>query len=65
TETYHRIARYGSEFVVEHDPIPISVEPQAARLKDAWLWSRALTISGGTSEVMRNIIAKRRLLLPQ
>jgi alkylation response protein AidB-like acyl-CoA dehydrogenase len=30
-----------------------------------WLWSRSLTISGGSSEVMRNIIAKRRLRLPQ
>ena len=65
SETYNRIARYGADFVVEHGPVPESVTAQANRLLDAWLWSRALTISGGSSEVMRNIIAKRRLHLPQ
>jgi hypothetical protein len=28
------------------------------------LWSRAYTVSGGSNEMMRNILAKRRLLLP-
>jgi alkylation response protein AidB-like acyl-CoA dehydrogenase len=65
SETYNSIARYGSEFVMAHLPVPFEVESQAQHLMDAWLWSRALTISGGTSEVMRNIIAKRRLRLPQ
>jgi alkylation response protein AidB-like acyl-CoA dehydrogenase len=65
TETYGRIARYGVSLVAEHGPVPDSVSPQTDRLRDAWLWSRALTISGGSSEVMRNIIAKRRLHLPQ
>lgn len=45
--------------------MPENVEAEAQRLVDAWLWSRALTISGGSSEIMRNIIAKRRLQLPQ
>ena len=64
TETYNRIARFGMEIVTAHGPVPASAEEAAARLRDAWLWSRALTISGGSSEVMRNIIAKRRLRLP-
>lgn len=65
SETYNAIARYGAELVTEHFPVPEEVAPEAQRLVDAWLWSRALTISGGSSEVMRNIIAKRRLQLPQ
>jgi alkylation response protein AidB-like acyl-CoA dehydrogenase len=65
SETYNAVARYGSELVMAHLPVPTEVEDQAQRLTDAWLWSRALTISGGSSEVMRNIIAKRRLGLPQ
>ena len=65
SETYNAIARYGAELVTEHFPVPEEVAPEAQRLVDAWLWSRALTISGGSSEVMRNIIAKRRLHLPQ
>jgi alkylation response protein AidB-like acyl-CoA dehydrogenase len=36
-----------------------------ARLQDAWLWSRAYTISGGSSEILRNVLAKRALRLPQ
>jgi alkylation response protein AidB-like acyl-CoA dehydrogenase len=65
SETYNAIARYGAELVTEHSPVPEEVKVEAQRLVDAWLWSRALTISGGSSEIMRNIIAKRRLRLPQ
>jgi alkylation response protein AidB-like acyl-CoA dehydrogenase len=65
SETYNEIARYGAELVTEYSPVPDAVAVQAQRLVDAWLWSRALTISGGSSEIMRNIIAKRRLRLPQ
>jgi alkylation response protein AidB-like acyl-CoA dehydrogenase len=65
SETYNAIARYGAELVTEYSPVPENVETEAQRLVDAWLWSRALTISGGSSEIMRNIIAKRRLRLPQ
>lgn len=64
TETYHRIARYGATLSAEYGPVPETAEKASRRLLDAWLWSRALTISGGSSEVMRNIIAKRRLGLP-
>jgi alkylation response protein AidB-like acyl-CoA dehydrogenase len=65
TETYGRIAAYGVHLAdmgrLAHDP---EAERSRRRLEDAWLWSRALTISGGSSEVMRNILAKRRLGLP-
>ncbi|MBH0779765.1 acyl-CoA dehydrogenase family protein [Nocardia bovistercoris] len=64
SETYNSIARFGVELATAHQPVPESAVAAARRLQDAWLWSRALTISGGSSEVMRNIIAKRRLRLP-
>jgi alkylation response protein AidB-like acyl-CoA dehydrogenase len=65
TETYGRIAAYGVRLADEgqFDPKP-EAELSRRRLQDAWLWSRAHTISGGSSEIMRNILAKRRLGLP-
>ncbi|OBK17901.1 acyl-CoA dehydrogenase family protein [Mycobacterium asiaticum] len=65
-ETYHRVSAYGAELAatvctVTADP---SVEQAKQRLRECWLWSRAYTVSGGSSEIMRNILAKRRLLLP-
>jgi alkylation response protein AidB-like acyl-CoA dehydrogenase len=66
TETYNRIARYGVHLASDNE-IADSEEAKvsAQRLRDAWLWSRALTISGGSSEIMRNIIARHRLHLPR
>jgi alkylation response protein AidB-like acyl-CoA dehydrogenase len=65
TEAYGRIAAYGVHLA---DTGRLADDPEAERsrrrLEDAWLWSRALTISGGSSEIMRNILAKRRLRLP-
>ncbi|RAU99331.1 acyl-CoA dehydrogenase [Mycobacterium colombiense] len=66
-ETYHRVAAYGAELAAsttgaqatDHD-----VGQAKERLRECWLWSRAYTISGGSSEMMRNILAKRRLHLP-
>jgi alkylation response protein AidB-like acyl-CoA dehydrogenase len=65
-ETYHRVSAYGTELAamvctVAADP---SVALAKQRLKECWLWSRAYTVSGGSNEMMRNILAKRRLLLP-
>lgn len=65
-ETYHRVSAYGAELVpmvctVASDAV---VEEAKRRLRECWLWSRAYTVSGGSSEMMRNILAKRRLLLP-
>ncbi|MBU9763423.1 acyl-CoA dehydrogenase [Mycobacterium sp. TNTM28] len=42
-----------------------SGQPVAARLEHAMLWSRALTISGGSSEIVRNLIATQLLQLPR
>jgi alkylation response protein AidB-like acyl-CoA dehydrogenase len=65
-ETYHRVSAYGAELAatvctVAADP---TVEQAKQRLRECWLWSRAYTVSGGSNEMMRNILAKRRLLLP-
>jgi alkylation response protein AidB-like acyl-CoA dehydrogenase len=66
SETYHEIAQYGAHLLGSGQLDGSAVGSLCARrLRDAWLWSRALTISGGTSEIMRNILAKRRLELPQ
>ena len=65
-ETYHRVSAYGAEVgaavctVVADSP----VQQAKQRLRECWLWSRAYTVSGGSNEMMRNILAKRRLLLP-
>lgn len=66
-ETYHRVAAYGAELaacatvagMADHE-----LQKAKQRLRECWLWSRAYTISGGSSEMMRNILAKRRLHLP-
>jgi alkylation response protein AidB-like acyl-CoA dehydrogenase len=48
--------------------LPGSVEfsdsPDADRFRKEWLYSRAATIYGGTSEIQRDIIAARLLDLP-
>lgn len=66
-ETYHRVSAYGAELAATVDvvgsPDP-ATEQAKQRLRECWLWSRAYTVSGGSSEMMRNILAKRRLALP-
>jgi alkylation response protein AidB-like acyl-CoA dehydrogenase len=46
-----------------------SIDPEGLELADRWhhnfLWSRALTISGGASEIMRGIIGRQLLGLPR
>ncbi|GAT10812.1 acyl-CoA dehydrogenase [Mycolicibacterium novocastrense] len=65
-ETYHRVSAYGAQLSTM--VCTLATDPDVAlakqRLKECWLWSRAYTVSGGSSEMMRNILAKRRLLLP-
>lgn len=65
-ETYHRVSAYGADLAATVDVE--SADSQALRakerLRECWLWSRAYTVSGGSSEMMRNILAKRRLRLP-
>jgi alkylation response protein AidB-like acyl-CoA dehydrogenase len=65
-ETYHRVSAWGAEFAatVCTEAADPDVSQAKARLRECWLWSRAYTVSGGSSEMMRNILAKRRLLLP-
>ena len=65
-ETYHRVSAYGTELGATVCTVGANdIAAQAKqRLREGWLWSRAYTVSGGSSEMMRNILAKRRLLLP-
>jgi alkylation response protein AidB-like acyl-CoA dehydrogenase len=66
-ETYHRVAAYGAELAASVTVVGEAddeVRQAKERLRESWLWSRAYTISGGSSEMMRNILAKRRLHLP-
>lgn len=47
--------------LVEGDPDAVD----AGRWQDEWLYARAFTIAGGSSEIMRNMIAERGLGLPR
>ena len=66
-ETYHRVSSVGVRLAASGSLPEAADSARAAlgRLQDSWLWSRAYTVSAGSSEMMRNIIAKRRLRLPQ
>lgn len=66
-ETYHRVAAYGAQLAASETVTDVAdeeLQKAKQRLRECWLWSRAYTISGGSSEMMRNILAKRRLGLP-
>jgi alkylation response protein AidB-like acyl-CoA dehydrogenase len=47
--------------VTGRDPTSALAGPWARQ----WLWSRAASIAGGTSEIQRDIIAGRILTLPR
>jgi alkylation response protein AidB-like acyl-CoA dehydrogenase len=47
--------------LVEGDPAAL----QNGRWQDEWLYARAYTIAGGSSEIMRTLIAERGLALPR
>jgi alkylation response protein AidB-like acyl-CoA dehydrogenase len=47
--------------LVEGDPQVVD----GGRWQDEWLYARAFTIAGGSSEIMRNLIAERGLGLPR
>jgi alkylation response protein AidB-like acyl-CoA dehydrogenase len=65
-ETYHRVSACGAELAATVCTVAADtgVGEAKQRLRECWLWSRAYTVSGGSNEIMRNILAKRRLLLP-
>lgn len=63
-ETYHQVSAYGAELAAAVVTSDAAAQQAKQRLRECWLWSRAYTISGGSSEMMRNILAKRRLMLP-
>lgn len=66
-ETYHRLSAYGAQLgamVCSEGSADPAIRQAKERLRECWLWSRAYTISGGSSEMMRNILAKRRMMLP-
>jgi alkylation response protein AidB-like acyl-CoA dehydrogenase len=61
------IARFAVELggaagiLVDGDPNVLA----DGRWQDEWLYARAYTIAGGSSEIMRNLIAERGLALPR
>ncbi|WP_299572348.1 acyl-CoA dehydrogenase family protein [uncultured Williamsia sp.] len=66
-DTYHRLSAHGTQLsaAVECGGRDDDALREARRrLRECWLWSRAYTVSGGSSEMMRNILSKRRLRLP-
>jgi alkylation response protein AidB-like acyl-CoA dehydrogenase len=65
-ETYHRVSAYGADLAAMVCTVAAdsAVHEAKRRLRECWLWSRAYTVSGGSNEMMRNILSKRRLLLP-
>lgn len=61
------MARFAVELGGE-DGILVEGDPNAlegGRWQDEWLYARAYTIAGGSSEIMRNLIAERGLGLPR
>jgi alkylation response protein AidB-like acyl-CoA dehydrogenase len=61
------IAAFAVELAGE-DGILVEGDPNVldgGRWQDEWLYARAFTIAGGSSEIMRNLIAERGLGLPR
>jgi len=61
------MARFAVELGGE-DGVLVEGDPHAlegGRWQDEWLYARAYTIAGGSSEIMRNLIAERGLGLPR
>jgi alkylation response protein AidB-like acyl-CoA dehydrogenase len=58
-----------TEIALELLASSVSVDDDAAAVADRWyhnfLWGRALTISGGASEIMRGLIGRQLLGLPR
>jgi len=67
SEVNLEMARFAVELGGE-DGVLVEGDPHAlegGRWQDEWLYARAYTIAGGSSEIMRNLIAERGLGLPR
>jgi alkylation response protein AidB-like acyl-CoA dehydrogenase len=67
TDMTQRLSEVGLELTGEASPLWHGADalPADGRWQRQWLWSKAASIAGGTSEIQRNIIAERILGLPR
>ena len=67
TDMTQHLSDLGLELTGESSPLWHGADALAAdgRWQHQWLWSKAASIAGGTSEIQRNIISERILGLPR
>ena len=67
TDMTQHLSTTGLELTGEASPLWHGADalPADGRWQRQWLWSKASSIAGGTSEIQRNIIAERILGLPR
>ncbi len=65
TETFVRLCEQALDLLTAASSVDESGREVAERWHDMFLWSRALTISGGSSEIMRGLIGRQLLGLPR
>ena len=65
TETYVLLCEAALELLGTAATIDEYIEEVVARWHAAFLWSRALTIAGGASEILRGIVGRQLLGLPR
>ena len=58
-------AVFGASRMLLGGALELDDDPRADRFRKEWLYSRAATIYGGTSEIQRDIVAGRLLDLPR
>jgi alkylation response protein AidB-like acyl-CoA dehydrogenase len=65
TELNVELCEQALELITAADYIEEEGEEVVRRWQEAFLWSRALTISGGASEIMRGLVGRQLLGLPR
>jgi alkylation response protein AidB-like acyl-CoA dehydrogenase len=65
TELYVRLCERALELLTAADYVTGEGTEVVQRWQEAFLWSRALTISGGASEILRGLIGRQLLGLPR